>query len=561
MSTEFDVRLGRLLAAQSTIPPEQIDQLLKTVFEPARETTTDKTLADLVIEQQLLDRSVVERLSIAARDMVGAPEIPGYELISKIGEGAMGAVYKAKQLSMNRLVAIKVLAPHLARDDSFVQRFRREARSSAQLDHPHVVRGYDVGSANGHHYFVMEFVDGESVHQVLQRAGRLKVGDALRIVRDVADALVHAEQQKIVHRDIKPDNIMVTRRGTVKLADLGLAKQLDDDNTMTQTGSGFGTPYYMAPEQARNAKHVDGRSDIYALGVSFYRMLTGQVPFDGETAMEVLISKDRGTFPKPSSVNREVPPAVNLLIDKMMAKEPRHRHQSATELVAELDRIGMANATLSFIQGASRSRASTPEDTPPTRPKLTLPEKKGSNPFPQTKEKSMSANKTGEKLEKDLWFLRYKDAKGKLVKTKAYTTRIQKLLQEGELDDSVEASMTAQGPFKRLQAYPEFEPILRSRIAQKVADKKAGATATRMAHLLAHIDEEQQAHDRRRTLGNVWFMVSSIVLALVIVAGGGWAIWNYLIRPAVANEGLESQRIQKQIQQERERMGRAKPQG
>lgn len=173
----------------------------------------------------------------------------------------------------------------------------------------------------------------------------------------------------------------------------------------------------------------------------------------------------------------------------------------------------------------------------------------------------MSANKTGEKLEKDLWFLRYKDAKGKLVKTKAYTTRIQKLLQEGELDDSVEASMTAQGPFKRLQAYPEFEPILRSRIAQKVADKKAGATATRMAHLLAHIDEEQQAHDRRRTLGNVWFMVSSIVLALVIVAGGGWAIWNYLIRPAVANEGLESQRIQKQIQQERERMGRAKPQG
>src|SRR6266567_7426089 len=210
-------------------------------------------------------------------------QVGDFHLTKKLGEGGMGTVFKAHQMSMDRDVALKILPRHLAKDTSYVERFYREARASAKLDHPNIVRGIAVGEDRGYHYFAMEYIDGESSDKVLESQGKLQVGDAVKIALDVARALDHAHSKGLVHRDIKPDNIMITRQGFVKLADLGLAKAADENQGLTQTGSGFGTPYYMPPEQARNAKYVDNRSDIYALGATLYHLLTGKVPFTGDT--------------------------------------------------------------------------------------------------------------------------------------------------------------------------------------------------------------------------------------------------------------------------------------
>jgi serine/threonine-protein kinase len=173
----------------------------------------------------------------------------------------------------------------------------------------------------------MEFIDGESVDKQLERQGQLSVGDSVKLAIDVARALEHAHAKGMVHRDIKPDNIMVTRAGQTKLADLGLAKATDEDSGLTQTGSGFGTPYYMPPEQALNAKYVDNRSDIYALGATLYHLITGKVPYDGDTAVEVLTAKKEGRHQPARRLNDEVPEILDLVIDKMMHKDPKARYQ------------------------------------------------------------------------------------------------------------------------------------------------------------------------------------------------------------------------------------------
>jgi serine/threonine-protein kinase len=183
--------------------------------------------------------------------------IGGYELLATLGKGGMGVVFKARQVSMDRVVALKVLPPHLAENEAFVQRFLREARSAAKLNHPNVVQGIDVGQAEGHYYFAMEFVDGSTVKEMIKQQGRLDEKTALNIVGAVARALEHAHEHGIIHRDIKPDNIMVTRKGEVKLADLGLARTTEKPDTMTIEGTALGTPYYMAPEQVRAQADID----------------------------------------------------------------------------------------------------------------------------------------------------------------------------------------------------------------------------------------------------------------------------------------------------------------
>src|SRR5262245_50037597 len=198
-----------------------------------------------------------------------------FRLVRKLGEGGMGAVYQAHQISLDRPAAVKVMAKHLASKPDLVERFYREARLMARLDHPNIVRSYGVGEAHGMYYLAMEFVDGGSVSFHLKRVGKFSVGDALHIILACARALAHAHEQTIIHRDIKPDNVLLSKAGVVKLADLGLAKALEEDLDLTRTGIGAGTPYYMAPEQAANAKQADVRSDIYSLGCMLYLFLTG----------------------------------------------------------------------------------------------------------------------------------------------------------------------------------------------------------------------------------------------------------------------------------------------
>jgi serine/threonine protein kinase len=268
------------------------------------------------------------------------PEFEDFQIISKIGQGAMGEVYKARQISLDQVVALKVLAPHLSMSTQFVGRFRREARASVKVAHPNIVRGIAVGAENGRHYFAMEYVDGENAQQLLARHGRLPVGEAVRIISDVARALAAAEACGLVHRDIKPANIMITGTGAVKLADLGLAKTMEDDDGLSKTGISFGTPAYMPPEQLTSVRDVDVRSDIYALGVTLYHFLTGKKPFNGRI-FQLIAAKERGEFEPAAQLNPSIPPALELVMRKMMAPEPEDRYASARELVKALEQLDL----------------------------------------------------------------------------------------------------------------------------------------------------------------------------------------------------------------------------
>jgi serine/threonine protein kinase len=208
-------------------------------------------------------------------------QFPQLEIIELLGQGGMGAVYKARQKQLDRLVALKILPPEISQTEAFAERFTREARSLAKLSHPRIVSVYDFGhTKEGLYYFIMEFIDGTDLRRVIQ-SGALSADEALAIVPQICEALQFAHEEGVVHRDIKPENILLDKRGRVKIADFGLAKLLDRPAavyTLTQAGQRMGTPHYMAPEQIEHPGQVDHRADIYSLGVVFYEMLTGQLP-------------------------------------------------------------------------------------------------------------------------------------------------------------------------------------------------------------------------------------------------------------------------------------------
>ncbi|MBZ0090269.1 MAG: serine/threonine protein kinase, partial [Thermoanaerobaculia bacterium] len=206
----------------------------------------------------------------------------GYEILGELGAGGMGRVLRARDLALDRVVAIKVLASELSRDTAFVQRFQREARAVASLSHPNIVQIFAVGNLDGVHYLAMEYLDGQSLGRYLKN-GHWPEADAILIARQVCQALQVAHAAGIVHRDVKPDNLILTRRGEVKVVDLGIAKRVDEDQSMTQSGSAVGTPHYISPEQVQGRRDIDGRADIYSLGATLYHLATGHTPYTGSS--------------------------------------------------------------------------------------------------------------------------------------------------------------------------------------------------------------------------------------------------------------------------------------
>jgi serine/threonine-protein kinase len=275
-----------------------------------------------------------------------------FRLVAVLGEGGMGTVYKARQISRPRDVALKVLAKGLAEQAGIVERFHREGRLLARLDHPHIIHCYAVGEACGFHYLAMEFAGGGSLQAWLKRLGRLAVGDALHVALACARALQYAHDLGLVHRDVKPDNILLTAEGVVKVADLGLARAVDDLD-LTQTGVGLGTPLYAAPEQALDAKHVDARCDLYALGCVLYHLLTGQPPFAGGSLVEVIQAKEKGTFAPARRLNPAVPGALDRIFTRLLARQPALRYRDCGELVEDLRCLGRDHAVLGFLTPAT----------------------------------------------------------------------------------------------------------------------------------------------------------------------------------------------------------------
>ncbi len=273
--------------------------------------------------------------------MTFAQPFKDYEILERLGAGAMGTVFKARHKRLDRLVALKVLKPSLARNRNYVERLRREARIVASLNHPDIVAGYDLGEEGGYHFFVMEYVDAKSLATLLKEWGSFPEEQVLDVATRVASALDHAFKKGVIHRDIKPGNILIDGSGRAKLTDMGLAKA-PEDAALTQEGATVGTPQYISPEQARDPSKADIRSDLYSLGATLFHMATGQPPFQGTTLAKVIHDVVHTRPPSAATLNPGLTDGLNLVIRKLMAKDPALRYATPAELLADLQRVRRA---------------------------------------------------------------------------------------------------------------------------------------------------------------------------------------------------------------------------
>lgn len=446
-----------------------------------------------------------------------------FELKKKLGKGGMGEVFLARQISLDRLVALKTLSKELARKKDFVARFEREAKSMAKIDHPNVVKIYAVDAYKGIHFAAIEYIDGQSVQRWLDQLGQFSVSDAVYIALVSAGALKHAHAQNMVHRDIKPDNMLVTKKGVVKVADFGLAKAMDEEVSMTQSGTGLGTPLYMAPEQARNAKHVDERVDIYALGATLYHMLTGKLPFMGTTALELIMAKEKGTYPTARSLRSEVPERLDLILDKMMAKDPNHRYKNCDEVIRDLAGLGLHGESLSFIDGAEPSgpgrRVSIPGSVSGTqafRKTVATTQAPGVSMMGSMTDSTPGTSR--------IWYVQFEDERGKTVVEKHSTGRLLKMLASGKITAKARAKVSADGSYYPLAQFPEFAHAVEESLARKtVAIRKED-----MQSLYKNVDKAQKMFYLKRKLKdmgrNIVSMAGLLIMLAVIGVGGYFAI-------------------------------------
>ncbi len=467
----------------------------------------------------------------------GTSQLGKYKLTKKLGQGGMGEVYLGEDTKLRRPAAVKVLSKALAAKEDFVARFYKEARSMARMNHENAVSVFDVDEDRGIHYVAMEFVDGKSMQKWMDTLGKLSIGDALHVTLRCAEALQFAHSQNLIHRDIKPDNIMLTSKGKVKVADFGLAKALDDDLSMTASGTGLGTPYYMAPEQARNAKHVDGRSDIYALGITLYYFLTGKLPFAGNSATEVILAKEKGRFDSARKLNPEVPDRLDLMIDKMIEKDLERRFKDFGEVIRMLSGLGLENPSLTFIdvpdryvrssstgsgqsthssQGVQKGQgtASQAGRTPSTGVRKTS-SSDAAAPGRQPPDDSSSAG--------DTWIVQYKTAQGKDTVGKLTSSQIQTALKNGTIDQKARVKKNPADSFAPIAYYPEFQKAVEGRIIREKAQQKSAGLKSEFATIGRQYDRRGWTRWFRNLISNTAGLVS-LVIWLTIVFGGLAAI-------------------------------------
>lgn len=330
-----EAELARLLLERKMVTQEE----LRHCQQYRQQQANGMSLLDALVKNEHITNRQAERLKEEAnRNHQTTQQLPGYELIQKLGGGAMGVVYMARQLSMDRIVAVKLLRNRLSKDPVYIKRFVQEAKLAAKLSHNHIVQAIDVGESHGYYYFVMEYVEGATVGELLKKKGRYNETEALTIVTQVARALEHAASRKLIHRDIKPENIMITKEGVAKLADLGLARETTDKAAkVVESGLAIGTPYYISPEQARGRTDIDSRSDIYSLGATLYHMVTGQPPYSGVDAREVMLKHLTDPLVPPDHINTSLSDGLGLVVEKMLAKDRGDRYANPTDLLVDLE--------------------------------------------------------------------------------------------------------------------------------------------------------------------------------------------------------------------------------
>lgn len=450
-------------------------------------------------------------------------KIGEFALLKKLGAGGMGDVYLAKQTSLDRKVALKTLKPDLAKRPDFVARFMREARSMGRLDHPNVVRIYGAETTEirgkPFAYAAIEYVDGKSMQDWMDELKSLSVADAVSVTLTVADALRHAHDLNMIHRDVKPDNILLTAKGVVKVADFGLAKAIDEDQSLTQSGVGMGTPLYMAPEQARNAKYVDARSDVYALGATLYYFLTGDLPFRAESTIALLQAKEAGRFESARKKNAAIPERLDFVLDKMMAKDPDRRYADCGAVIADLTNLNLAGTALSFVDGAVATAAVAGS---------TSPTKAASRPArPRTVTSREEAEQARlEKAKGRRWYVRSADRQGRIKEQRLATEQVLKGIKAGMFDLKTQVKKKADGTYVSLAQFPEFEAEA-NRLAVKAADAKRGDAAKQQ---MAKLARQQDRRGTMRKIGRFFDGVKGLASLLALLAAlgaAGWAAYTY----------------------------------
>ncbi len=425
-------------------------------------------------------------------------QVGPYRVLRKLGEGGMGAVYLAFDASANRQVAVKVLNPSQINVRSSLDRFHREGKHGALLNHPNIVRNLDSGLdvPTGLFYLVLEFIDGPSAHELLESRGHLTVSDAVAIVLDVARALEHAHKKGIIHRDLKPANILISKSGLAKLSDMGLARKLDESSTLTNVSQGIGTPYYVAYEQAMNARKADERSDVFALGATLYHLLTGHVPFPGESTVEIVERKATGRYPLARSFNPDVPARLETILAKMLALDPADRYQTASEVIVDLERSQLGGAIPSFVELDEALQ------DPVMRQRLTSTIQPTSPDFNAS---PLAAKPVA--AQPDFWFVRYIDRHGQRCKSKLTTRQICQRCRDGHFDAKVEVARKPRGEFQPLAQVIEFVALL---------GEEAAAPAWAMSFAGDHTGTIcPRGGDERR-----WWAAYAAALGLL-----AWSLW------------------------------------
>ncbi|MBX7103286.1 MAG: serine/threonine protein kinase [Gemmataceae bacterium] len=373
----------------------------------------------------------------------------------------MAAVYLAYDVASGHRVAIKYLSDDLAREKVNVDRFYREARIGESLQHPNLVRtiGHGLDPATGRHAMVMDYIDGPSCEYLIRRDGRIGIDDACLIIYHVAKALAFLHAQDVIHRDVKPDNILIGSDGIARLADFGLAKKLGGRDDVTTMSGGVGSSWYMPLEQARNAQFVDGRSDLFALGATFYHLLTGEVPFPGHNHAEVIARKVAGQFTPAGKLNREVPAAIDRILTRLLATDPRRRYASALDLMIEFEKSQLLNGFRAAIAlGPPLSAHIAPPTLAATSPDLRFPQSEIDTP-----------------LDDSPWHLRVRDEEsGRVFTREATTAQVLAGLRNGLWPTNVQAARGERRQYRVISEYPEFRNLVLSQpVPQQVAPPRS----------------------------------------------------------------------------------------
>jgi serine/threonine protein kinase len=357
--------------------------------------------------------------------------IGNYDLVEKIAEGGMGTVYRGRHRFTGETVAVKVVPQHLLSNPVVLKRFEQEYNVARQISHPNIVKALEFGREGDVRFLVMEFVEGESLGQKIERDGKMQEHEAIRVIALVSQALQKAHKKGMIHRDVKPDNILITKSGEVKLTDLGLVKELEADLNLTRTGRGLGTPHFMAPEQFRNAKKADAKCDIYSLGATLYMMVTGKLPFQSNGPLDAWMKKIKNEIDAPRKVNPEISERLDWAIRRAISPDPAHRPESCREFVEDLT----GHATRDVAETASDVDAST-----------------------------------------EYWYVIYTNTDGTVQTVKGTSKAIRRSLEESRLGDplKVRVARSKAGPFQAIAQYAEFRDLAIQPSSAVLEKKKSG---------------------------------------------------------------------------------------